>query len=334
MKDFISQIFNKIKASGVSRVDITYLKDNSWFHVNEDVLKSKTVFIFKNGGQLLISKDGDITKASWENLIHSTNSLIIEINDKPILYNIIYLTTEYLVIQKDGTEIVEVFIKQNRYDTKLPKDPDNNPINIIYDDLKSLLNQRNVDRIENIRGEKQIPSKRTIAPHNHISSTYLMKLAKDEVNYTVNASQPDDTSVKVFDKNIILQHIKNQYHITQEDEIDFFVFMEEIEEELIEKGMLCPTCKSLYTIDSETCFVCQEHNFCSNCQLSYDVCICYGEQRVSADDKRLMQKYSITYKDEKYHFQQHQYVNFRDAINYAMLCEEKAAEDMAQKMKS
>lgn len=325
MKDFIAQIFNKIKASGVSRVDITYLKDNSWFYVNKDVLKSKTVFIFKNGGQLLISKDGDITKASWENLVHSTNSLIIETEGKSTLYNIIYLTTEYLVIQKDGTEIVEVFIKQDRYDTKLPKDPDHNPINAIYDDLKSLLNQRNVDIREIIQREKQIPERRTIAPQNHISSTDFQQLVKDEVNNTINESQSNDTPVKVFDKNEILRQINQQYYITQEDEVDFFIYMEEVEEELAEKGVWCETCKSLYTIDSGKCYVCEKHNFCSNCQLSYNDCHCYGEQKISADEKRLMKHYSITYKDEKYHFQKHQYVNFRDAINYAALCEKKAS---------
>ncbi|HQO90715.1 MAG TPA: hypothetical protein PLX56_00160, partial [bacterium] len=112
MKDLIKNIFLKIKDSGTEKIDASHLKDNSWFFINEDILVKKVVYIFRANGELLISKNGDITKAKWENLIHSTTSIIMEINGKTTLYNIIYLTSEYLVIQKDGTEEIKVFIKQ------------------------------------------------------------------------------------------------------------------------------------------------------------------------------------------------------------------------------
>ncbi len=259
MKDFVSKVLTKIKASGVSAIDVAYLKDNSWFHVNSEVLTTKTVFIFKGSGQLLISKDGDITKATWENLIHSTNSLIIEIYEKPALYNIILLTSDYLVIQKDGTENVEVFIKQQRYDTKLPKNPDDNPINIIYDDLKMLLNRRNNDLAEPDSEVKIISAPQAISTKSDLSSFDLNGIVRETVSNVLNDSQSNYSYPKTVEKIEILNKIKERYYLTKDDEVKFFLEMEAVEDELISEGVQCFVCKSSGDINIEICSVCKDN---------------------------------------------------------------------------
>ncbi len=143
MKELLKSILGKIKDSGIAKIDTSYLKDNSWFYITEEVFQKKIVYIFRTNGQLLISENGDVTKAKWENLIHSTNSMLLDINDTTTLYNIIYLTPEYLVLQKDGKEETMVFIKQQRYEAKMPKGMDENPIEFIFRDLSIMLNENN-----------------------------------------------------------------------------------------------------------------------------------------------------------------------------------------------
>ncbi len=147
MKEILKKIFTKIQAQGTTIIDTTFLKGNSWFYITNEMFEAKIVYIFRSNGELLISKSGNVIKAHWENLVHSTNSLIIEIGKKATLYNLIYLTADYLILQKDGTERIEVFIKQERYDSKILKSTSTNAIDYVLSDLKQILNERNKQNI-------------------------------------------------------------------------------------------------------------------------------------------------------------------------------------------
>lgn len=143
MKEVLANILVKIKSKGNAIADLSYLMDNSWFIITEEVITKKTIYIFRQNGELLISEDGDVSRAKWENLVHSTNSVILEINGKITLFNIVYLTSEYLILQKDGGKELRVFIKQKRYQSKIPKNFYNETIDFVYHDLNSLLNDNN-----------------------------------------------------------------------------------------------------------------------------------------------------------------------------------------------
>ena len=196
MKEIIKNIFNKIKDSGNVKIDTSYLKDNSWFYITDEVFLKKVVYIFRSGGELLISEDGDITKAKWENLIHSTDSMLLEIDSKTSLYNIIYLTSEYLVLQKDGTEQVKVFIKQQHYTSKLPKGLNENPIEMVFNDLNASLNSNNTSRAYHNELNSSV---------NNEISTKIELTNKKKYNYEVvsNSSQNNIHKSKKVEESIV-----------------------------------------------------------------------------------------------------------------------------------
>lgn len=115
MHHTLESIIEKVKAKGTRVVDHTYLTDKSWFFVSDDSTKDKIVFIFRSKGVLLISRNGDIAKATWEIIDHAAYSLMIERQDQISLFNIVLLTKDFLLLQKDGTEVMEFFVKQDRY---------------------------------------------------------------------------------------------------------------------------------------------------------------------------------------------------------------------------
>ena len=258
MKDLIKNIFLKIKDSGTEKIDASHLKDNSWFFINEDILVKKVVYIFRANGELLISKNGDITKAKWENLIHSTTSIIMEINGKTTLYNIIYLTSEYLVIQKDGTEEIKVFIKQQRYLSNLPSEKDKNPVEMVFKDLNRLLNQRNLKSADKTSLERGRKSPVLIGESSKKREYVKEKEDSKEILNSEEVYTPD-TNEKFEYFNLLddLEKIRQQKGgLTKDEEIDAIIRLQEKESELIGLDKICMHCKAINSIKNNVCRAC------------------------------------------------------------------------------
>jgi len=272
MKEIIKNILTKIKDSGNVKIDTSYLKDNSWFSITDEVFLKKVIYIFRSSGELLISENGDITKAKWENLIHSTNSMLLEINDKTSLYNIIYLTSEYLVLQKDGTDEVKVFIKQQRYVSKLPKGLNENPIEIIFNDLNVLLNENNIHNSaqKNTKGEIQNDSViEEIQQNEHLNfkqngDVFIkvnfensLKLGIVENSIREQIESQENEKFKYFDLLVVLELIReNNNGLTKAQETDIIIELQEREEELIDNNKICKYCKAIDTIENDICLAC------------------------------------------------------------------------------
>ena len=259
MKNFVKNIFQKIKDTGVEKIDTSYLENNSWFFITEKILTKKIVYIFRKNGDLLISENGDITKAKWENLIHATTSIIIEINGKTTLYNIVYLTSEYLVIQKDGTEEVKVFIKQKRYISKLPVGNGQDPVEIVFKDLNFLLNDNNLKTIENNLGK------------DGEAAVLIEEKANKDISVK-NVNNVDEIEKEEFEELIeIYENEKFEYHdllkelekikekrgtLTKEEEVAEIIKLQEREEDLISRGKVCSHCKAISSISNNYCRAC------------------------------------------------------------------------------
>lgn len=114
--DFLKTIIPKINSLANSIVDISLIKDKSWFLVNEYKAGEKLIYLFKSNFDLLIVKNGHISKGKWESVVHSTNSLIIEHESSALFYNILFISIEYLILQQDGTNEYLFFVKQDKYD--------------------------------------------------------------------------------------------------------------------------------------------------------------------------------------------------------------------------
>jgi len=257
MKEILKKIFTKIQTTGTTIIDTTFLKDNSWFYITNEMFESKTVYIFRSNGELLISKNGNITKAHWENLVHSTNSLIIEIGKKATLYNLIYLTSDYLILQKDGTEIIEVFIKQERYDLKIPKSTSTNTIDYVLSDLKQMLNERNrqnilLNDLKELKGNKKKELKAIQSINEY-----------EVVNPIVNKREDKNKSsnFEYFDILELLEQKKRNGEIRNKEEETYYIIeLQNREEELIEFGEICGKCKAIGSIKDGRCLACEEKN--------------------------------------------------------------------------
>jgi hypothetical protein len=142
MNEFLTSFVNKIRNHQKQLVDFSLLTDKSWFLVSKDISFDKVAYIFRSGNQLLISKNGDVTIAAWSIINHATQSILIEKPDTKVLYNIIVLSNEYLVLQKDGVQLFEVFVKQEKYD-KFPKADFKFIESAIMSEIKEFLNAKN-----------------------------------------------------------------------------------------------------------------------------------------------------------------------------------------------
>ena len=96
MKTFIADIIPQIQHFSQKLDNLTMLTNQHWVSI-DNILNSKTVFIFRNHNQLLISLDGVVEKASWEYL--GNNSLIIDQLDNTYLFKHGFLDQNILALK-------------------------------------------------------------------------------------------------------------------------------------------------------------------------------------------------------------------------------------------
>jgi hypothetical protein len=76
---------------------------------------TKSVYIFRKGGNLLISVNGNVTKATWELL--DFENILLENDSNSYLYNHGFLDNEVLILKKDNSTdfftLVSNFLYQN-----------------------------------------------------------------------------------------------------------------------------------------------------------------------------------------------------------------------------
>ena len=139
LNNLLRNLIDRVKNLGSQIVDNNLLTDKSWFIVTTLSPTEKVVFIFRKNGDLLLSRNGTVSKAKWETINHATNSIIIEQDDSLTLFNILILTNEYLLLQKDGTNSLELLIKQEKYNALLQLKK-SIPKNVLINDLNQNIN--------------------------------------------------------------------------------------------------------------------------------------------------------------------------------------------------
>ena len=84
MKTFFLSIIPRIKEFSKKLDDISLLTGQHWVVIDE-ILESKSVYIFRPNNQLLISKNGIVKKARWDYI--GNNSILIDIGEDSYLFN-------------------------------------------------------------------------------------------------------------------------------------------------------------------------------------------------------------------------------------------------------
>jgi len=116
MKTFLADIFPKIQRFSDKLDNLTLLTNQHWVSI-DDILSTKTVYIFRTNNELLISKNGKVEKAEWEHL--GNKSLLIDKTNDSYLFKHGFFDENVLALKVDSSEEYAVFVNENKYDGEL-----------------------------------------------------------------------------------------------------------------------------------------------------------------------------------------------------------------------
>ena len=127
MKTFLADIFPKIQRFSDKLDNLTMLTNQHWVSI-DDILSTKTVYIFRTNNELLISKNGKVEKANWKHL--GNKSLLIDKTTDSYLFKHGFFDENVLALKVDSSEEYAVFVNENKYDGEL------NSIDKVFDFLR------------------------------------------------------------------------------------------------------------------------------------------------------------------------------------------------------
>jgi hypothetical protein len=116
MKTFINHLIPRIQQYSRKLDDLTLLTNQHWVVVDE-IANSKTVYIFRNNNELLISSDGEVEKGKWEYL--GNNSILIDKQDKSYLFKHGFFDENVLALKVDGRDEYAFMVNENNYNGEL-----------------------------------------------------------------------------------------------------------------------------------------------------------------------------------------------------------------------
>lgn len=101
MKDYLNYYVNKFSNSSKSLKKKSILVNKPWVLIDEngDVQK----YIFKDDKTLILSKNGEVIKGTWD-YFPEANSLLIDTDHKKLLLNEKYIDENVLILKTDGVE--------------------------------------------------------------------------------------------------------------------------------------------------------------------------------------------------------------------------------------
>lgn len=126
MKTFLLDIFPKIQRFSEKLDNLTLLTDQHWVSI-DDIILSKTVYIFRTNNELLISTNGKVEKAKWEHL--GNKSILIDKAFDSYLFKHGFFDENVLALKVDSTEEYAVFVNENKFEGEL------NSISKVYEFL-------------------------------------------------------------------------------------------------------------------------------------------------------------------------------------------------------
>mgnify|MGYP003476966522 FL=1 len=170
MKTFIADIFPKIQNYSQKLDDLTILANKHWVSI-DNITTNKTVYIFRNNSELLISRNGKVEKAKWEYL--GNKSLLIEIKEECHLFKHGFFYQNILALKIDSKEEYAVFVNENNFDESL------NSIEKVLHQL----NEKYLDSKSNSKTQSNIPNK---------YDEYPPKLTIEEQNVTNKQSEIEE----------------------------------------------------------------------------------------------------------------------------------------------
>lgn len=117
MKTYFSNIIPRIQQYSEKLDNLTLLTNQHWV-VLDELSNTKTVYIFRSNGELLISTNGKVNKAKWEYL--GQNTLLIDLkSDQSYLFKHGFFDQNIFALKIDGREEYAFLINESKYDGEL-----------------------------------------------------------------------------------------------------------------------------------------------------------------------------------------------------------------------
>ncbi len=116
MNTFLADIFPKIQRFSERLDNLTLLTNQHWVSI-DDIFSIKTVYIFRNNNELLISTNGKVEKAKWEHL--GNKSLLIDKKEDSFLFKHGFFDENILALKVDSNEEYAIFVNENKYNGEL-----------------------------------------------------------------------------------------------------------------------------------------------------------------------------------------------------------------------
>lgn len=182
MKTFLADIIPKIQKFSKQLDDLTILTNHHWVSMGE-IAVSKTVYIFRTGGILLVSENGIVSKGAWEYL--GNDSILIESGNQTLLLKQAFVDDQIMALKLDGAEGFLFFINESKTGIEL---------NTIHDVFQFLEKKY----IQSVRSSEQSKIDNNLLPEYVESSpqeSYDLIYGK---HYKINLSFNDGIKGEIF----------------------------------------------------------------------------------------------------------------------------------------
>ncbi len=135
MKTYILNIIPSIQRFSEKLDNLAMLTNQHWV-VFDEIKNSKNVYIFRTNKELLLSKDGRVSKANWDYI--GNNTLLIEIGEESYLFRHGFFDQNILALKLDGKkDEYALLVNESKYNREL------NSLDKITDFLSKIYLQKN-----------------------------------------------------------------------------------------------------------------------------------------------------------------------------------------------
>ena len=181
MRTFITDIFPKIQSYSQKLDNLTLLTNKHWVSI-DNIINYKTVYIFRDNNELLVSTNGKVEKAKWEYL--GNKALLIDKKNESFLFKHGFFDQNIFALKVDSSNEYAVFVNENNYDGDL------NSMEKVID----FLNEKYLDpKYKSTVGEPSVNSYKKADYEK-----YVPKVSIEEQNRLDEQSQKEESQFRMW----------------------------------------------------------------------------------------------------------------------------------------
>lgn len=116
MKTFLLDLIPKLQRYSEKLDNLTLLQNHHWILLDE-VNNSRTIYIFRESNELLLSYNGKVEKAKWEYL--GNNTLLIDRKEESLLFKHGFFDENILALKIDSKDEYAILVNESKFDDEL-----------------------------------------------------------------------------------------------------------------------------------------------------------------------------------------------------------------------